>query len=127
MLIYIVVLTMYMKSGAKTSKHKWTANTDTLGILSYVSTQLFVSIGGTHFSSVACQQLDCATFLHLPATHILFSLAPFDILTQPLPLTTSAFITALGPGPSSLLKTWQSQALEAADAVEALRGILKNS
>jgi hypothetical protein len=91
------VLNMYTKSGAKASKHEWTADADKLGTLSYVSTQLCV-IGGTHFSSVVCPKLDCATFLHLPATHILFSLWPFYILTQPLPLTMTALITALGPG-----------------------------
>jgi hypothetical protein len=118
---------MYTKSGAKASKHEWAADTDKLGILSYVSAQLFVSIGGTHFSSVACPKLDCATFLHLPATHILFSLAPFDILTQPLPLTTTAFITALGPGPYSLLRNWQQQGSAAAGAVDELRRILKTA
>ena len=107
-----VVLTMYTKSGAKGSKHEWAANTNKLGILSYVSTQLFTSIGGTHFSSVTCPMLDCATFLHLPATHVLFSLAPFDILTQPLPLTTAAFITALGPGHIQCSGIGNSKALE---------------
>ena len=120
------VLTMYTKSGAKASKHKWTADADKLGTLSYMSTQLFVSIRGTHFSSVACLKLDCATFLHLPVTHILFSLAPFDILTQPLPLTMMVFITALGPRLYSLLRNWQQQSSAAACAVDELWRILKS-
>lgn len=116
-----IFLTLYTRSSARDSRHEWTSLTEKLGILSYVSIQVFESIGGAHYSSTACRKLGSSTFLHLPSTNILFSLSLFNIAVQPLPLAPAAFIATPNHGALSAVRSWKGQVYDAKLAVEDLR------
>jgi hypothetical protein len=117
---------MYTKSSAKAAKHEWTSHAENLGDLSNIGLQVFMPIGGANFTSIACAQLDCATFILLPASNIIFSLASFPIKTQPLPFAElSASIASLCAVSWNLFKAWQVRADEIGDAVVELRKALK--
>jgi len=78
-------------------------------------------IGGPSFSSIACRELDCATYLHLPASQILFSLATYHINQQQLPLSgASSSLFTLCPESWSLFKKWYSVGPQVAAAVHLL-------
>ena len=92
-----------------------------VGAISYVSLQAYAPVGGPSFSSIACRELDCATYLHLPASQILFSLATYHINLQQLPLSgPSSSLVTLCPESWSLFKKWYSVGPEVAGAVHSL-------
>lgn len=116
-----LVLTLYTRSSARDSRNEWTASTDKLGILSYVSVQVFESIGGVHYSSTACRELGSSTFVHLPSTNVSFSLSSFNVTIQPLPLAPAAFIATLNHGALSVVRSWEARVHDVKLAVEDLR------
>lgn len=101
----LLVVAMYHLNGGR---HEWMEHTDQLGTISYISVQVYAPVGGRSFSSVACRDLDCATFLHVSAAHIIFSLASYSISKQSLPLSgASSSIVGLCPATHVLFKAWQ--------------------
>ena len=78
-------------------------------------------LGGPSFSSIVCCELDCAMYLHLLASQILFSLATYFINWQQLPLSCplSSLVT-LCLKSWSLFKKWYSVRPEVAGAVHSL-------
>ncbi|KAJ6528169.1 hypothetical protein B0H19DRAFT_1083694 [Mycena capillaripes] len=68
------VLTMY----AKNTNHDWVPSVDSVGAPSYIYVQTYRPLGGGFFTSMSCEKLGCPTFLQIPRTHILFSLASFS-------------------------------------------------
>lgn len=68
-----IVLTMYSKS----TNHDWIPLANSVGTPSYIYVQAYQPFGGAMFSSMCYQKLSCSTFLQIPRTHILFSLASF--------------------------------------------------
>lgn len=109
MLTLYTVMTIYTNSGAKGANHEWTPSVDHLGSVSYVSLRMFAQLSRAKFTSVVCAELDCSSFVHLPPTHILFSLATFPIQVQPLPfaeLTSS--ILSLDPSTWAIFEAWKS-------------------
>jgi hypothetical protein len=46
-----------------------------------VGVQIYTQFTGSTYSSNACKELDCATFLHVPHTHLIFLLASFTTTT----------------------------------------------
>ncbi|KAJ7508549.1 hypothetical protein B0H11DRAFT_2304702 [Mycena galericulata] len=83
------VLTMYSKN----THHDWIPLATSIGTPSYIYIRVYRPFGGALFSSMSCPKLACSTFLQIPCTHILFSLASFsqiqrqDITTANHPLT----------------------------------------
>ena len=66
----------------KGAKHEWLPSTDSVGIPSYINIQVYRYLTQNVFSSVACAILHCSTFLLIPATYILFSLASCSQITR---------------------------------------------
>lgn len=121
-------MAIYTKSGAKAAKHEWTPKVHDVGAISYVSIQVYAPVGGQNFSSIACHELDCATFLHLPAAHVLFSLASYSVDKIPLPLSgPAAWIIHICPASTEIFKAWQAMRDEVASATRALQAALKRS
>ncbi|KAJ7736423.1 hypothetical protein B0H16DRAFT_1730764 [Mycena metata] len=75
------VITMYTKN----THHDWIPSTTSVGSPSYVSAFVYKPLSGNIFSSMACESLACSTVIHFPRTHILFSLASYDITRQAIP------------------------------------------
>lgn len=120
----LVVVGIYTKSGAKAARHEWTDSVTSVGSISYASLQVYASFGGPNFSSVACDQLDCATFLHLPAVNIIFSFASYAIQIQPLPRGTGSIVN-LCQTSRAIFRQWQLQTSSIEDAVQALQAALR--
>ena len=79
MLTATTVVTAYSKSAARSSKHCWVESSTSLGTLSYISVQVFTQfMGERYFSLSSCGSLSTATFIHVPPTHFLLSLAPLQ-------------------------------------------------
>lgn len=73
-----LVLTMYTKSDGRGAKHDWTESATSMGALSYLSLQVYAPFFGANYTTAACPRLGgLATFVHVPPTHLVFSLAPF--------------------------------------------------
>lgn len=71
---------------------------------------MFVPLARGKFTSIACAELDCSGFAHLPPAHILFSLATFPIQVQPLPfaeLTSS--VLSLGQSTWAMFDAWKAR------------------
>lgn len=119
------VITMYTKTDAKGAKHEWIASTDQLGALSNISLQVFSPTGRGRFTSIACPDFGDSTFLHLPMTHIIFSLASFPIQVQPMPFELASSLISLCPTSQALFVSWQSQAEPLEAAVNQLQGFLR--
>ncbi|KAJ7716106.1 hypothetical protein DFH07DRAFT_785479 [Mycena maculata] len=68
------VLTMYSKN----TNHDWIAQTTSVGTPLYIYVQVYRLVGGDLFTSMACQSLGTSSFLQIPRTHLLFSLASFS-------------------------------------------------
>jgi len=77
--IGFVVVAMYTNSGARGSKHEPINSVSKVGIPSYVMVQVFCPSHGSAHSSLAFQPLQAATFIHIPASHILFSFAGLSL------------------------------------------------
>jgi hypothetical protein len=121
-------MVIYTKTGAKAAKHEWIPKVHDVGAISYVSIQVYAPVGGRNFSSIACHDLDCATFLHLPAAHVLFSLASYSINKHPLPLSGSAaWIIHICPASADIFKAWQDMRDEVTSATRALQAALKRN
>ncbi|KZV71006.1 hypothetical protein PENSPDRAFT_685015 [Peniophora sp. CONT] len=69
------VITMYTNSGAKNASHDHIPTITSVGTPSYVYVQVFVWTYGNVFSSIACPQLHTSTFMRVPRTHLIMSLA----------------------------------------------------
>lgn len=123
-----LVMAIYTKSSAKAAKHEWTPKVHDVGAISYVSIQVYAPVGGRNFSSIACHELDCSTFLHLPAAHVLFSLASYTIDKHTLPLSgPAAWIIHICPASADIFKGWQNMRDEVASATRALKSALKRN
>lgn len=122
------VITIYTKSGAKAANHDWAESVQSVGEILYISLRIFAPVGGAMFSSIACRELDCATYMHLPAKQVLSSLATYPINRQQLPLSgPSSSLVTLCPDSWSLFKSCCSVAAEVATAVHALGLDVKKS
>ena len=71
----VVVVAMYTNSGTCGSKHESIDSVTKVGILSYVMVQVYCHSHGSAYSSLFFQPLQAAAFIHVPASHILFSFA----------------------------------------------------
>ncbi|KAI0690476.1 hypothetical protein BC835DRAFT_1307880 [Cytidiella melzeri] len=82
------VVTLYTKNNSRASKHAWTHSVDSIGMPLYVAVQTYTVFTGSTYSSNSCKSLDCPTFLNVPRTHVVFSLASFErtILTHTISL-----------------------------------------
>ncbi|KAJ7433413.1 hypothetical protein FB451DRAFT_1380348 [Mycena latifolia] len=99
------VVTMYTKN----TMHDWIPAATSVGTPSYVYASVYLPFAGSTFTSMSCPTLACSTFLQIPRTHILFSLASFagTIHRQDL-RTTDGFphaLVTLCPGSQSLFTT----------------------
>ncbi|KAJ2915314.1 hypothetical protein MD484_g5089, partial [Candolleomyces efflorescens] len=73
------VITMYSKGPGKNSKHEWIKSMDKLGVASYIYVRkLSAMAGDSVFTSLTCPTLSSPTYLQIPRTHLLFSLASFS-------------------------------------------------
>ena len=101
-------------------------HTNHIGGISYLSIQVYSAVGGHSYSSVACHDLDCVTFLHVSTPHIIFSLASYSVNKQSLPLSgISSAIIYLCPDAHTLVRTWQANGSAVAAAVHNLQAALK--
>lgn len=66
---------MYSQSSYRGAKHEWLPSIDSVGTPSYINIQVFRPFANNIYSSLSCPTLHCSTFLRIPGTHILFSLA----------------------------------------------------
>jgi len=73
------VVTMYTTSGARNAQHQWIASITSVSISSYVNIQVYRRFSGDTLSSLSCGLLGCSTFLRIPRTHTLLSLASCTI------------------------------------------------
>ncbi|KAF5370922.1 hypothetical protein D9615_009812 [Tricholomella constricta] len=100
------VITIYSKGSGKGAKHEWVPQINNLGVASYVYVRKFVPLAGnTVFSALACQQLSSATFLQIPRTHLLFSLAshPITRAANTISVNSTDFdLVTLGNLPSTI-------------------------
>ncbi|KAI0696274.1 hypothetical protein BC835DRAFT_878998 [Cytidiella melzeri] len=71
------VVTMYTKSEGRGSKHAWTASVDSVGTPSYIAVQIYSHFAGSTYSANSCKKMDCPTFLNVPRTHVVLSLADY--------------------------------------------------
>ncbi|KAJ7151882.1 hypothetical protein C8R43DRAFT_1067439 [Mycena crocata] len=67
------VVTMYTKN----TNHDWIPQTTSVGTPSYVYVLVYKQVGGPLFTSMSCATLACPTYLQIPRSHLLFSLASF--------------------------------------------------
>ncbi|KAG6915048.1 hypothetical protein DXG01_013714 [Tephrocybe rancida] len=77
------IVTMYTKANFRGAKHEAARELKSVGHASYIYIQLYTSFG-PYFTSLACQPLSSSTFLQIPRTHIIFSLAGYAIAKQEL-------------------------------------------
>lgn len=79
-LIYVLVITIYSKTGGRNSPHEWVSSLASIGEASYVYVQVYgfyPALGTAVLSSMSCPSLNCTTFLRIPPTHIIVSMASF--------------------------------------------------
>ncbi|KAJ7077204.1 hypothetical protein C8R43DRAFT_1083442 [Mycena crocata] len=67
------VVTMYTKN----TNHDWIPQTTSVGTPSCVYVLVYKQVGGPLFTSMSCATLACPTYLQIPRSHLLFSLASF--------------------------------------------------
>lgn len=72
---------MYAQGNYKGAKNEWLPSMDSIGVPSYINVQAYWTFTHNIFSLLACLTLHCPTFLHIPATHMLFSLATCSQIT----------------------------------------------
>ncbi|KAI0060330.1 hypothetical protein BV25DRAFT_977826 [Artomyces pyxidatus] len=74
-LLLAEVITLYTHTGARGVMHEWAPAARSIGDPSYINVQVYRKMYGNTYTSVSCQSLGCATFLRIPRTHFIFSLA----------------------------------------------------
>jgi hypothetical protein len=119
---------MHTNSGARGAKYEWIDSTNSIGKPSYIAIQIFRPFRGAIFSSNACESLDCPTFLRIPRTHVLFSLASLKSLITVQNLSTDGTITQLVTLPSlamQIFKCLKSKQGHVGAAVKTLCQLLK--
>ncbi|KAJ7683601.1 hypothetical protein B0H17DRAFT_1137725 [Mycena rosella] len=79
------VITLYTKN----TNHDWIPAAMSVGTPSYVYASVYLPFAGATFTSMFCPSLACGTFLRIPRTHILFSLASFAAAIQRQDLRTA--------------------------------------
>ncbi|VDC00173.1 unnamed protein product [Peniophora sp. CBMAI 1063] len=101
------VITMYTNSGTKGATHNYTPQISSVGAPSYVGAQVFTPAYGNVYQSIACPTLHATTFMHVPRTHIMLSLARDCALISTNPVTKgSRPLTLCYLGEWSNSKTW---------------------
>ena len=69
----------YTTSGARNAQHQWVPSITSVGVPLYVNIQVYRTFSGDTLSNLSCLSLGCNTYLHVPRTHLLFSLASYSI------------------------------------------------
>lgn len=99
---------MYSKGPGRGGKHEWVSAVDNIGVTSYINIQAYLLLAGTPVvSSISCIPLACTTFLRVPPSHILLSLAEYqnDLHRQDVisPAASPVTLITLPPGAVMLL------------------------
>ncbi|KAH9933100.1 hypothetical protein B0H21DRAFT_835847 [Amylocystis lapponica] len=123
------VVTMYSKSDGRGMNHDWLPSTHSLGVPSYVNIQVYSALSGTTtYSSLACKELGSTTFLRIPRTHIIFSLASSAKSIKKgnlaMPDGTNFETVMLDLFSAGLMETLQGRATQIAQAVKDLKKLL---
>jgi len=103
---YLLVLTMYTNSGARRANHDWVPTVESVGAPSYIVVQAYCCQFLQMYSTLACPKLDCVTFLCVPHSHILFSLASVNLQIQQSKVLPFEFVT-LGKFPLDTLQFFE--------------------
>jgi hypothetical protein len=100
---------MYSKGNGKGAKHEWVPSINNLGLASYIYVRKFAPLAGhTLFTSLTCQELSSPSFLQIPRSHLLLSLASYSVsrAAQPIMANGSSFsMVTLCPASSLLFST----------------------
>jgi hypothetical protein len=123
----VPVITIYTKGDTRTANHSWIPLAENIGTPSKVGVQIYTHFTGSTYSSNTCKELDCSTFLHVPRTHIIFSLASFTAITTSTIGVSSRTINAatLCDGSAQLFLMLQLKRQEIGLAVSMLTTLFK--
>ncbi|KAI0067574.1 hypothetical protein BV25DRAFT_1876116 [Artomyces pyxidatus] len=123
------VLAMYTNSGARGAKHDWISSISSVGAPSYINVQVFRLSYGSTYTSLSCSTLGCSTFLRIPRTHILFSLATAISLRKTGCSSDPAYpvsVVALDPFSEGIINILKDRVQAVSDAVaEVIRSSRK--
>ncbi|KAI0026402.1 hypothetical protein K488DRAFT_75370, partial [Vararia minispora EC-137] len=67
------VSSIYTTSGARGAAHGYVDSVSSIEELSYIAVQAYKLSHGAIFTSLACPECGCMTFLRIPHTHVIFS------------------------------------------------------
>ncbi|KAF6742097.1 hypothetical protein DFP72DRAFT_1109656 [Ephemerocybe angulata] len=122
------VAAMYTKGAGKHGSHKRLAKLENLGAASYIYVRKFASMAfdNLDFTSLDCPSLASPTYLQVPRTHVVFSLASFSrsITTQTIRNLTLA---TLCPESSTLFTLFQGHRDALYACVKELQRTIKNA
>ncbi|KAG7095217.1 hypothetical protein E1B28_005992 [Marasmius oreades] len=103
------VIAMYSKGNYKGARHEDVSEVKNVGVLSYIYVRTYTLLGHNTFTTMSCPQLNSETFLQIPRTHLLLSLASFSINKQPL--ATSEFSIIILDSAATALHTQHSRSI----------------
>jgi hypothetical protein len=125
--LFCLVITMYTTSAARNAQHQWVPSITSVGMPSYVNIQVYRAFSGDTFSSLLCSSLGCNTYLRVPRTHLLFSLAscPVSRTENQTPAGQSYVLITPSPFAVGKLKLLQVKVNEIYMLVRELKRMLK--
>ncbi|KAF6742271.1 hypothetical protein DFP72DRAFT_1022703 [Ephemerocybe angulata] len=107
------VIIMYSRGNGKNAKHDWVPQIDNLGLASYIYVLKYIPMAGhSVFTALACPQLASPSFIQVPRTHLLFSLALYDSIdrSQSISISGRRFgLITLCPNASSLFTALENR------------------
>lgn len=112
-----VVVAMYTKGSYSGAKYESISEAHSVGLSSNVYVKVYASFAGAIFTSIACPTLACATYLQIPRTHIVFSLASYPIERQDITSADAHPFTMITLG--STTATLHQEFVRATNAVDA--------
>lgn len=120
-------MTMYSKTEARGSKHDWLPEATSTGAISYMIVQGYKLLHERVYSSKLCDTLGSPTFLCIPRTHILLSLAPHTSAIHAQRIGSLDLIT-LCPSSAAVTKSLEESKTAITAAIKLLvRSIKSNS
>lgn len=124
----VSVVAMYSQSYYRGAQHEAVTELKSSGLPSYVYIQVYAPFSGAIMSSLSCPSLATTTFLQIPRTHILFSLASYGMSWTEVTSADAHLFTmlTLGPETFAIFSTFLRHAHDFKTAVQVLKGLLSS-
>jgi len=126
---YVLVVAMYTKASYRGAKHEAISRVESVGLPSNIYVQVLSPLFGNVFTSLSCNTLSCNSYLQIHRSHIIFSLASYNITLQEVSsLDTHPFTLAtLPPDAAKIWTSLQSLLAQVSGSVAQLQKLSSSS